>query len=174
MAGSLSLNGDAVNSLMLDWLVEHVGEVVGLAPRLAYDLIGNAMENLPGDDSRFTVLQDHLALVALHLGRFRVSESTARSILARSRDPERRGHALWNLGYALQRQGRTEEGLGLVAEAILVDGDDVGIGENGANLRRHVGQVVAGEQRRREHGPHGEVGAILGRREIAHLAVGPR
>ena len=52
----------------------------------------------------------------------------------------------------------------LLAQRILIDGDDVAVGEDGLDLGLHVGQVVAGEQRRGEHGPHGEVGAVLGQR----------
>ena len=46
---------------------------------------------------------------------------------------------------------------GLLAQRVLIDGDDVAIGEDGLDLRLHVGQVVAGQQRRGQHGPHGEV-----------------
>jgi len=67
---------------------------------------------------------------------------------------------------------------GLVAERVLVDGDDAGIGEDGLDLRLHVGQVVAGEQGRGEHGPHGEVGAVFSEAELAvadfkHVGVVP-
>ena len=108
----------AVDNRTLDWLFEHACEIVGLAPRVAYDLIGHALESLAADDARRVMFEDHLGLVALHLGRFQVSESNACSILAGSRDPERRGYALWSLGYALQRQGRAEEGLALVCDAV--------------------------------------------------------
>ena len=67
---------------------------------------------------------------------------------------------------------------GLVAEAVLIDGDDVSVGEDGLDFRLHVGQVIAGEQGRGEHGPHGEVGAVLGEGELAvadfeHVGVVP-
>jgi hypothetical protein len=52
VARSLHLIGEAVDGRALDWLVEHVGEVVGLAPTVAYDLIGNALGNLAPDDAR--------------------------------------------------------------------------------------------------------------------------
>jgi len=107
---------DALDDRALDWLVEHVGEVVGLAPTLAYDLIENALGSLKSVDADFAVLEDHLVMVALHLGRSEVSERAARSILAAGPDPDRRGQALWNLSYTLQRQGRAQEGLDLISE----------------------------------------------------------
>ena len=117
VAGLLHLAGDTVDGRALDWLTEHIGELVGLAPTLAFDLIDQALASLPTGDSRFAVLQDHLAIVALHLGKFEVSERTAHSVLATSRDPDRRGQALWNLGTTLSGRGRAEEGLALVSEA---------------------------------------------------------
>lgn len=117
VARALHLIGDGLDTAALDWLAEHIGELVGLAPTLAYDLIGNGLAALMPDDARRALLEDHLALVALHLGRFDVAERTAHSILASSQNPERRGQALWNLGYTLGVQGRSEEGLALIHEA---------------------------------------------------------
>ena len=67
---------------------------------------------------------------------------------------------------------------GLVAEWILVDGDDVFVGEDGGDLGLHLGEVVAGEKGSGEHGPHGEVGAVFFEREFAvadleHVGVVP-
>ena len=60
---------------------------------------------------------------------------------------------------------------GFTAQAVLVDGDHVAIGKDGLDLRRHVGQVVAGQQRRGQHGPQRKVGAILRKRKpaVAHF-----
>ena len=52
--------------------------------------------------------------------------------------------------------------MSLLPQRVLVDCNDVAIGENGFNFGLHVGEVVAGEERRGEHGPHGEVSPILG------------
>ena len=66
----------------------------------------------------------------------------------------------------------------MLAERILVDGDDVFVGEDGLDFGLHVGQVVAGEKGCGEHGPPGEVGAVFGERQLAvadfeHVGVVP-
>src|ERR1019366_2399245 len=66
----------------------------------------------------------------------------------------------------------------LMAELVLIDGDDIFVGEDGLDLRLHVGQVIAGEKRRGEHGPHGEVVAIFSQCEPAvanleHVGIVP-
>src|ERR1019366_1111685 len=66
----------------------------------------------------------------------------------------------------------------LAAELVLVDCDDVFVGEDGLDLGLHVGQVISGEKRRGEYCPHGEVGAVLSQGEIAvadfeHVGIVP-
>ena len=52
----------------------------------------------------------------------------------------------------------------LLAQRVLVDGDHFAVGQDRLDLRLHVGQVVAGQQRRGQHGPHRKVRAVLSQR----------
>jgi len=52
----------------------------------------------------------------------------------------------------------------LAAQLVLVDGDNGFVGQDGLDLGLHIGQVVAGQQWRSQHGPHGKVRAIFRQR----------
>lgn len=76
----------------------------------------------------------------------------------------------------LRRLGERAEAL--FAELVLVDGDDVLVGENRADLGLHVRDVVAGHEGRGEHAPEGKMRARLGEREAAvadfkHVGIVP-
>ena len=70
------------------------------------------------------------------------------------------------------------EAVALIAEGVLIDGDDFAVGEDGDDLGGHGGEVVAGQERRGEHGPEGHVGAVFVEGELAvadleHVGVVP-
>ena len=71
-----------------------------------------------------------------------------------------------------------EDALPLLAEGILIDGDDLSIGENGGDLRRQLIQVVARQQRSSKHGPHAHVRTVLIESEfpiadLQHIGIVP-
>jgi ABC-type multidrug transport system ATPase subunit len=49
----------------------------------------------------------------------------------------------------------------LLAERVLIDGDDLLVGERGLGRRAHLGQVVSRDERCRHDGPHAEMGAAF-------------
>jgi hypothetical protein len=58
----------------------------------------------------------------------------------------------------------------LNAELVLIHRDDVGVGEDRRHVRGHRAQIVARDERRRQHAPQREVGAILdGGHPVANL-----
>ena len=64
------------------------------------------------------------------------------------------------------------------AQMTLLSLIHISIGENRLDLRLHVGQIVAGQQRRGQYGPQRKVRAILGQRQLAvthfeHVGIVP-
>src|SRR4029077_1392315 len=58
--------------------------------------------------------------------------------------------------------------LAFASESVLIDGDYFFVGENVVNLRTHIAQVIAGDERSGQNRPQTEVRAILG---VGHSAV---
>ena len=66
----------------------------------------------------------------------------------------------------------------LFAEGVLVDGDGLGVGEEGEGLGIEVADVASGDERRGEDAPEGELGAVLLEGEVRvagheHVGVVP-
>jgi hypothetical protein len=66
----------------------------------------------------------------------------------------------------------------LLAQGVLVDGDDVLVRQDRFDLGRHRADVIAGNERRGEHGPHGEMRLVLrlgqaGVSDLQHVGVVP-
>jgi len=107
--------GDAADGWEVDWLVDNAAGLTRRSPAVAAELFERALRHTADDGPRHVRLQENLAMAALLLGRFEQSERIARRILAETGDAQRRGQAVWILGYALTRAGRDEETLALIA-----------------------------------------------------------
>jgi DNA-binding CsgD family transcriptional regulator len=108
--------GDVADGWEVDWLVDNAAGLTRRSPAVAADLFERALRHAGDDDPRRAQLQENLAMVAFLLGRHEQAERVTRRILAETGDAERRGQALWILGYSLTRSGRHEEALALIAE----------------------------------------------------------
>jgi DNA-binding CsgD family transcriptional regulator len=108
---------EAADGWELDWLVRNAAVLAQRAPAIAAELFEHALSHTAEDDSRYAVLEDHLAAVAFLLARYEQAEQVATRVLARTADPERRGQSIWILAYTLMRTARLANGIQLVAEA---------------------------------------------------------
>ncbi|HLX51050.1 MAG TPA: AAA family ATPase, partial [Streptosporangiaceae bacterium] len=126
------LAGGEVDGWMVGWLVEHAAVLVHRAPRAAAELLERAVAGVAVGDERGEVLAEHLAWVLFLLARYEQAEPVARELLARSRDPERRGRVAWALTSTLSRTGRSSEALAVADQALR---DPVAAGEWPTRLR---------------------------------------
>jgi DNA-binding CsgD family transcriptional regulator len=108
--------GEVADGWEVDWLVDNAAGLTRRSPTVAGDLFERALRHTGDDHPRRAQLQENLAMVAFLLGRHEQAERVARRILAETGDAERRGQALWILGYSLTRSGRHEEVQALIAE----------------------------------------------------------
>jgi DNA-binding CsgD family transcriptional regulator/tetratricopeptide (TPR) repeat protein len=107
---------EAVDGWEVDWLVRNADELVGRAPAVAAQLLEHALQHTSPADPRYAGLEDQLAEVSFLLLHYEQTTRITRGILASTTDPERTGHALWLLVYALLRKRQLREGAELVAD----------------------------------------------------------
>lgn len=107
---------DAADGWETDWVIDKAGVLARRAPVEAAALLEHASSHTREDDPRRPSLEDHLTSVNFLLARYDRAAEVARGVLARSTDPERRGRAVWTLGYVLLRTARPGEALTAVRE----------------------------------------------------------
>jgi DNA-binding CsgD family transcriptional regulator/tetratricopeptide (TPR) repeat protein len=142
LSGSL----DAMDGWEADWLAQNLDLLVGRAPTLVVDLLESALRQLEPADPRAAVFQDSLAVVAFRLQRYELAERITRGILAGTAAPEHRGQAAWTLGYTLQKLGKHDEALAMIADVRAGLGDcpvwDARLASLDAILLGMVGRLV--------------------------------
>lgn len=106
VAGQLAAGASVTDPWVSAWLSDHIGTVAAEKPRVAVELLRQVVgsghrESDQGDESATM-----LARLLFWLGR--EPEAEARSIIARTTDPDRTAEMRWILAYTYHRRGRTE------------------------------------------------------------------
>jgi DNA-binding CsgD family transcriptional regulator len=109
---------DAIPSFdawVVNWLLRMGGTLVRRAPEAAVELLGLAVEHLPGQDPRREPLEAVLAQALVLFGRREEAIRLAERVLRSTRRPARSAEMSWTIGWAMA----DAESYG-VAEAVLV------------------------------------------------------
>jgi hypothetical protein len=92
VAGQLVAAPVPADSWVLQWLTEHLSEVIHRVPSIALDLLRAVLAQCPSSDRRWALLMAGLVRATLRLGRN--PELPARQVLAATGDPQRDRDAL--------------------------------------------------------------------------------
>ncbi len=113
VAAQLLAVAGEVEHWAVDWLAGHGAELTHRAPRSAAELLARVASTAAGPE-RTEMLDEHLAATLFMLGRYDQAEQTARRLIARTSDPERRAKTAWTLCYALLRENKPDEALAVI------------------------------------------------------------
>lgn len=109
---------DAVESWMLDWLVEAAESLTTRAPTMAVELLGRAASRADAEDGRLQALRFQMARALLFAGRPEEAEQTAQVAMLANRNPARDPALRWLLAQAYFQQGRLREAQIVSEEAL--------------------------------------------------------
>jgi DNA-binding CsgD family transcriptional regulator/tetratricopeptide (TPR) repeat protein len=109
--------GGELDAWVVEWLACHAALLVHRAPQTAAELLDRAVGGIAAGDPHWEMLAEHLAGVLFLLARHEQAKAAARSVLARTSDPQRRARMGWTLAYTLLRQ-RRGEALAAASEAL--------------------------------------------------------
>jgi DNA-binding CsgD family transcriptional regulator len=112
------LAADAVESWMLDWLVEAAESLTTRAPTMAVELLGRAASRADAEDGRLQALRFQMARALLFAGRPEEAEQTAQAAMLANRNPARDPALRWLLAQAYFQQGRLREAQIVSEEAL--------------------------------------------------------
>jgi DNA-binding CsgD family transcriptional regulator len=107
---------DGADGWETDWVVDNAAALAQRAPAAAATLFEQALSHTRQNDPRRPSLEDHLASVCFLLAQYDRAAAVARGILARGANADRRGRAVWILGYVLLRTARPGDALTAVRE----------------------------------------------------------
>jgi DNA-binding CsgD family transcriptional regulator/tetratricopeptide (TPR) repeat protein len=92
----------AVDFWALDWLAGHGPELAHRSPKVAAELLGEAVPRLSAGDPRLEQLQTVLASALVMLGRREEAAQLAEHIHTTTADPDRAAETTWTMVWALQ------------------------------------------------------------------------
>jgi len=106
----------------VQWVAGAAQVLIYRAPQIAVELLERVREAAAapagGPDPARMQVEVSLVTALFLLGRYEQVQRLARSVLATSGDPAVAGRMAWTLGYALLRNGRTEQALDVTGQAL--------------------------------------------------------
>jgi DNA-binding CsgD family transcriptional regulator/tetratricopeptide (TPR) repeat protein len=113
---------EPVDDWILSWLTRCADELVGRAPRVAADLLRQAVENWPSGSGYHDRLAGRLADALYRLGDTEEAERVAHRTLARAVEPDVVVDLHWTLAQCRMRAGRSAESLAELNRALAAPG----------------------------------------------------
>jgi DNA-binding CsgD family transcriptional regulator len=105
-----------------EWLAEAAPVLVYRAPAVAAQLLRRSVRQLPSQDHRREILEAGLVTAASQLLDGEEVERVARSLLARTTDPDRAAEVSWLLSATLAQTGRLAESIEVASQALARTG----------------------------------------------------
>jgi DNA-binding CsgD family transcriptional regulator len=122
VAAQLTAAPGSADPWLAGWLAGAAPVLTYRAPRVAAQLLRQALSVLPEPDPRREVLETALVTVAFLLADVEEVERVAGPLLARTADPDRAAEVAWLLAYTLGRVGRPAESAEVADEALARPG----------------------------------------------------
>jgi DNA-binding CsgD family transcriptional regulator len=122
VAAQLTAAPGSADPWVAGWLAGAAPVLTYRAPRVAAQLLRQALSLLPEPDPRREVLETALVTVAFLLADAEEMERVAGPLLARTADPDRAAEVAWLLAYTLSRAGRTSDAAAVAKEALARPG----------------------------------------------------
>jgi len=115
-------SAEPMDAWMLEWLVMSAESLVGQAPGVAADLLGQAVAGIPAGSFRHGWLASRLADALYRTGDRTMSEQVASRALASAADPDLVVDLHWTLAQCRMLAGKSEESFGTLAQALAAPG----------------------------------------------------
>ena len=115
-------SADPMDAWMLEWLVTSAESLVGQAPGVAAELLGQAVAGIPAGSFRHGWLASRLADALYRTGDRTLAEQVASRALASATDPDLVVDLHWTLAQCRMLAGKSEESFGTLARALAAPG----------------------------------------------------
>ena len=125
IALDMARSAEPIDAWMLEWLVTSAESLVGQAPGVAAELLGQAVAGIPAGSFRHGWLASRLADALYRTGDRAMAEQVASRALASATDPDLVVDLHWTLAQCRMLAGKSEESFWTLAQALASPGISV-------------------------------------------------
>ena len=122
VARQLSLSGLPGKGWAAEWLLQVASLLIARAPRLAVELLRRELGEIPGGSPAWGELATSLAWAELTGGSFQEAVRLASAAVRVLPGPARRAELYWILAHAQVSEGRVDDGVDAIRQALELDG----------------------------------------------------
>ncbi|HEU5417151.1 MAG TPA: AAA family ATPase [Streptosporangiaceae bacterium] len=144
-AGDAGRPAEPMDDWMLGWLSRTAGLLVGQAPRVAAELLGQAVASSPAGTARHGILVARLADALYRVGDLARAEQVANGALVHAVQPDLLVDLHWTLAQCSMRAGRSADSLATLDRALATPGISAGHRARllvlAARTHSHLGEV---------------------------------